>query len=824
MSSYANLPSKAVFRNFLPLLLLILLSFALYSCSGGDDESLIQRAKDSTTLYVHLDESFKLYKSALEYNDSENDPMASSKFEESLKRLKAINDDILEAPGYYTWRKDYNELATSIVEDYLSTQHNIKSGSLVFQFAQRLSIKYDKKEIKEVTGDTHLEALPDGSGLELVRNSVVDEFIEFWTNTERGRNFIDKTVFRSGKYFPIMRKILRYYNAPEELIYLSVQESGLNPTIISRAGAVGLWQFMPSTGMAYGLYQDGYRDDRRDFEKSTDAAARHLLDLYRTYDDWYLAFAAYNAGPGRVNSAIRKGGSHDFWSIRGYLPGETKNYVPYILALSYVFRNLDEFGFNTPEYGDPISFERVNIKANISLQRIADMCGTDIETIRELNPELLNDETPLYDASYQLRIPLGSYDTFAENYRNAGDFEKNGYDTPEFAGNEVFGTVETIVGYTYKVQGYSPGDPNNLINTVGKNKIVHTFKQKEQLNTVAINYSVRPTDIRIWNNITYGKFPSKDQQLTIYVFDKNQIPPEGNNDSGSEENLTDNTTMKTETENSQTNTNENREFFGQKVNNKNGTSNKKNNTTTKNNTANNNTTKNNTTTKTDNKTNTKTPDFTTNTPVNTPVNTDTKTKKETTTKNKSAKQTYTVKEGDYLGTIADAYGVSVQDIMDWNGLQSDMIMVDQKLSIYSDTKVKNVGNKKNETVTHKVEEGENLTLIAQEYGTTVQNIKDLNGLDDDVIMVGQLLTISGNKTLSNKNTKQTYTVKSGDMLSRIASDNGLTTQQLMQWNGLKDDKILVGQVLKLYNDNKTSTTNKKTNNTAPKKQRKRKNS
>lgn len=813
MSSTTKPSRKFTLRNYLPLLAVLFLSFTLYSCSGGEDESLIQRAKDSTQLYVHLDESFKLYKSALEYNDNDNDEMASDKFEASLVRLKAINDDILEEPGYFTWRKDYNELATSIVEDYLSTQENIKEHSHVFKFAQRLAIKYEKKELKEVTGQPHMEPLPDGSNLELVRNSVVDGFIDFWTNTERGRNFIDKTVFRSGKFFPLMRKILRYHNAPEELVYLSVQESGLNPTIISKAGAVGLWQFMPSTGMAYGLYQDGYRDDRRDFEKSTDAAARHLLDLYRTYGDWYLSFAAYNAGPGRVNSAIRKGGVKDFWAIRSYLPGETKNYVPYILALSYVFRNLDEFGFNNPEYGNPISFERVNIKANITFQRIAELCDTDVETIRELNPEILNDEIPLYETSYQLRIPLGSYETFAANYKNASDFEKNGYDTPEYTGNEVFGTVEKVVGYTYKVDGYLPDDTKNLINTVGKNKVTHTFKSKEQLNTIAINYSVRPTDIRIWNNITYGKFPLKNQQLTIYVQDKEYKAPEGSKEDENEKDVTENTESSTKTETENTTSTKDRVFFGEKKTNNTNT----NNTSTKTKTENKNTE-----TKT---TNIKTPDLTT----KTPTYTETKTKtppKNNDVKEKSSKQTYTVKEGDYLGVIADAYGVSIQDIKDWNGLDSDVIMVGQKLALYSDAKVKNV-NSKNETVTHKVSEGENLTLIASKYGTTVESIKDKNGLDDDVIMVGQVLTISGNTSTGKNNTsssKRTYTVKSGDMLSRIASDNGVTLSQIMEWNGLTDDKILVGQVLKLYDDGKTNTKPKKTNNTTKKKERKRKNS
>lgn len=795
MSSYQFYQGQFISKLF-PYLFILFTAFILASCSGGEDEeSAMKRAKDSTAVYVHLDEAFTLYKSALEYNDSENDRMARDKFEDALKRLKTINIDILEAPGYFPWRKDHDELATSIVQDYISTQQDISSSSLVFDYAKRLEIKYNKEEIKEVTGQYDRESLPDGSTLELVRNSVVDEFIEFWTNTERGRNFIDKTVYRSGKFFPLMRKILRYYGAPEELIYLSVQESGLNPTIVSRAGAVGLWQFMPATGMAYGLYQDGYRDDRRDFEKATDAAARHLLDLYRTYGDWYLSFAAYNAGPGRVNSAIRKGGVKDFWAIRGYLPGETKNYVPYILALSYVFRNLEEFGFTNVEYGDPISFERVNIKTSTTLHRIAELCNSDVETLRELNPELISDDVPLYDAAYQIRIPLGTYEIFAQNYQNATDLEKNGYDIPEFAGSEVFGKVEKIVGYAYNVEGYKPMDPDNIITTIGKKKVMHTFGNKDKLNVVAINYSVRPTDIRIWNNITYGRTPLKNQQLLIYVEDESYTPPEGNNDVKEKDNSLVGTDTKTEDTNIDTKdnstsetTSEKREFFGQKVK---GTTN--NNTNTKNN---------NTTTKTPE---IKTPDITTkkketNTQTETKKETVKDTKKETTKKktNTNPKQVYTVKEGDYLGVIADAFGVSVQEIKDWNSLESDVIIVNQKLTIYSSNEVDNVSNK-NSLVTHTVAEGENLTLIASKYGTTVSGIMEKNELETDVIFVGQKLIISGNTSTGNKKTikKKTYTVKSGDNLTNIAKENGLTLKQLMDLNNLSDDNIKIGQVLKL---------------------------
>jgi len=134
------------------------------------------------------------------------------------------------------------------------------------------------------------------------------------------------------------------------------------------------------------------------------------------------------SGPGRVNSAIRKSGSKDFWILRAHLPGETKNYVPSILALSFIFRNPEMYGFTDLELAKPISFDRANIKSSLTFQQIADLAGTDLESIRELNTELTNDVTPDYGSIYQIRIPHGTYKTFAENYKNAS-FEKNGLST-----------------------------------------------------------------------------------------------------------------------------------------------------------------------------------------------------------------------------------------------------------------------------------------------------------------------------------------------------------------------------------------------------------
>lgn len=780
---FTPLSLKRFFNHSGLLLLILSVSFHFYSC-GGSEEPIVEidRVKDSTLVYTGLEKAFSHYKSALKHNEAVQDAEAKRSFEDALKSLKAIDHKLLTAPGNFGWKKDYDELATSVVQDYLTTQTNIPEGSIVFKFAQDLAVSFEK--IKEMEQTDDMEPLPDGSNLTLVRNSVVDEFIEFWTKTDRGKAFIDKTLYRSGKYFPIMRKILRHHNAPEELIYLSVQESGLNPTVISRSGAVGLWQFMPATGSAYQLYQDGYRDDRRDFEKSTDAAARHLKDLYKTYGDWYLSFAAYNAGPGRVNSAIRKSGSRDFWDIRGYLPAETRDYVPYILALSFVFRDPEQYGFKDIEYGKPITFDRVNIEDPISFEQVAQLSGTDIETIRELNPELMNDQVPDYEGPYHLRIPYNSYNTFAENIRKAG------MNVPEFAGNEKFNFGQ-VAATRFKVNGYLPYDMRKIGSAVESYKISHVVKDKEQLNTIAFSYSVRATDIRLWNGISYGKFPVKDQKLNIYLAEDVYKIKYGVKDGTNSERyaVNDNTTLKG---NTSVNPIKKQEVNTPPVT----TTTEQNNNTTPNVIKNPNVTP-----------------IKTNTTENT--NNNTKTVKTNNNAPTGKQQVHTVKEGDYLSTIAGMYGVSVQNIKEWNGLENDVIKSGQKLKIYSDKKLTTVSNTKTSKTVHVVEEGENLTMIANQYGVELEELMDWNNLDDDVIKVGQKLTVTAvSKNTTTKNTKnKVYTVQKGDILSSIASENGVTIKQIMEWNNLDDDNIQVGQKLKLYDDNSGNNNNRKKTNT-----------
>lgn len=723
----------------------------------------IQRMKDSISVYSTLNTAYTKYNEALKACQGDQKSSALKSFEQSVELVLSLDSKILDNPRNTQWKNDYNEIGKSIVQDYLASQLDVEEKSKVFILANKLAIKYEKVNVF-TNSDT--EPLPSGSDLPLIRNNYVDEYIDFFSKTDRGRGFIDKTLYRSGKYFPLMRKIIRYHNAPEELIYLSVVESGLSPTIISKAGATGLWQFMTATGQAYGLYQDSYRDDRRDFEKSTDAASRHLKDLFRSFNDWYLAFASYNAGPGRVTSAMNKSSSKDFWSIRGYLPGETKNYVPTILAVSFIFRNPEDYGFKNVDYAKPLTFDRADIKGNLTFEQIAKYTETDIETIRDLNPELLQDALPTYDVAYQLRIPRGSYETFRSNYKKSLEYEKNGEFEPEFAGNEEGLYAEEPIGSYYKVEDYNPGDAKYIVSTENKKKISYIFKPADNLKIVSDSFKVRTIDIRTWNHIPIGGIPKAGQELSIYLSESayNQLYgiPDKKIDSTEIENKIPENNINKDDSKKENNNNEKVKENGNA------------------------------------------------------------TEKKKKTKPKEKEQSYSVKEGDSLGKIAELYGVKIQDIKDWNGLKDDKILVGQKLKIYSDKKTEKT-EKNTKAKTHTVKEGENLSVIADKYDVKVSELMEWNELENDVIKTNQVLIVSEpakketkEKTKKTSTKAKTHKVEEGENLTTIADKYDVTVNNLMDWNELESDKLLVGQVLNISDPGKTKTKEKTSEKTKEK--------
>jgi membrane-bound lytic murein transglycosylase D len=245
------------------------------------------------------------------------------------------------------------------------------------------------------------------SDLPLMMTDQVAGYISYFSN--RGRGTFERAYARSGRYHNMMVRILREEGVPQDLIYLAQAESGFQPTAVSRAGARGIWQFMGSRARGYGLQRSLWVDDRQDPEKSTRAAARHLRDLYAQFGDWYLAMAAYNSGPGTVQAAVKRTGYADFWELyqRNVLPKETRNYVPIILAVTIVTKNLSHYGFDDVSMDEPTLFDTVSINYPVDLRLVADCVGATPAQLQQLNPSLLRLSTPK-DGTFELHLPAGT--------------------------------------------------------------------------------------------------------------------------------------------------------------------------------------------------------------------------------------------------------------------------------------------------------------------------------------------------------------------------------------------------------------------------------
>jgi membrane-bound lytic murein transglycosylase D len=244
------------------------------------------------------------------------------------------------------------------------------------------------------------------SQLPLQENDAVLSYIHYFS-TDRGKKVLISGLRRSGRYRPLVHRILDDEGVPQELIYLAQAESGFLPRARSYKQAVGMWQFVQFRGREYGLMQGPGTDDRLDPEKATRAAAKHLHDLYTMFGDWYLAMAAYNCGPGCVERAVERTGYADFWELRrlNALPKETANYVPIILAVTIMAKNPKDYDLENLEMDRPMEYDTMELDASTSLALVADAADRPVSEIQDLNPSVLKSAAP---AGYSLRLPKGT--------------------------------------------------------------------------------------------------------------------------------------------------------------------------------------------------------------------------------------------------------------------------------------------------------------------------------------------------------------------------------------------------------------------------------
>ncbi len=252
--------------------------------------------------------------------------------------------------------------------------------------------------------------------IEMPYNEIVQKYINQYSG--RLRNSVAVLLGASNFYNPIFEEALESYQLPLELKYLPIIESALNPTATSRAGAVGLWQFMIVTGKQYGLEITSLIDERRDPIKASYAAAHYLRDLYNIFGDWTLAIASYNCGPNNVNKAIKRaGGVKDFWSIYPYLPNETRGYVPAFIAANYIMNYYCDHNICPVNTTLPMGTDTIQVSRNVRMERISALCNIEEEELRRLNPQYRTNLIPGNVRPCTLRMPTAAINAFIE----AGD-------------------------------------------------------------------------------------------------------------------------------------------------------------------------------------------------------------------------------------------------------------------------------------------------------------------------------------------------------------------------------------------------------------------
>ncbi|SOE20657.1 membrane-bound lytic murein transglycosylase D [Spirosomataceae bacterium TFI 002] len=340
-------------------------------------------------------------------------------------------------------------------------------------------------------------------------NESVQKYIDYFLY--KRPSFTREMLEKKERYFPVFDKYLVKHNIPNEMKYLALLESGLNPKAKSHASAVGMWQFMTPTGREMGLTINDFMDERMDVEKSTDASFRYLTQLYKRFDDWQLALAAYNSGPGRISRAIRRSGHTDYWSLHNFIPSDTRAYVPQWQALNYLMNYAAEHGI-FPDYNKvlyPHQVETLLVNGYLNLETFAKLNNFSLEKLQDMNPHLTKNEIPAYAKNIELNFPSEHYAYFEGRRASILD------SSSRLPAARIYNDVASNDG-PYHIEYVT-------------SKKYHTVRSGDHLSKIADNYGVSIADLKRWNNLRSSKI-LRGQKLAVHVKQSKKIYHNENSD------------------------------------------------------------------------------------------------------------------------------------------------------------------------------------------------------------------------------------------------------------------------------------------------------
>lgn len=367
---------------------------------------------DEDSYAAELQEIEDIFSDGVTANRQGEWDLAQKDFETALKRLSDLGIDEDEYPELH---ERMNKLLSEIAAELkitLEAQGSLGTEASITSFLDRFR---DLKNFEALKAQLLPQALtkPDSSvkfDVPIPFNDRVADALAYLQTV--ARKPFSQYLSRSSRYIPLMRQILKKEGVPQDLVYLPLIESGFNPHAYSYAHAVGPWQFIASTGRLYDLDVNYFVDERRDFVKSTYAAAGFLNDLFARYNSWELALAAYNGGPGRIERAMKRQETNDFWEMK--LRQQTENYVPLFAAAVMIAKEPKKYGFGDVIYDEPIEYDTVVVRRPLELSVVARFLGCSAEDLKQLNPQLVRGVTP--PGKFVLRIPTGQEGTFSAYY------------------------------------------------------------------------------------------------------------------------------------------------------------------------------------------------------------------------------------------------------------------------------------------------------------------------------------------------------------------------------------------------------------------------